>query len=306
VIEGIKKGEFNGKIAVVCKTDKAVEGKLRIYLESDPSKTEYNIGVNHLKPPPSINSLAPPRPSSSNGNGSESNTAPPAADMFEPVREVPPVGTKLLLQVRSLARRPSAFPDFMPMVDMLLRGRACRRRSTTGRNAPSSALTRRFAFGLSHSVQLIPRMQPPRTGLATAAPHFSYCHSRHRCLPSGHGRSHLQKPIVEVDTRKGKVTLTVALKHLVGKKVESAPVTASDSKVPKVGQVHRLNAGMMHSFARGVRGRTKSPEVPVPKPGVCARADRQRPAAARCTVVVLHVAFVFTYRSSRSPAAIPS
>ena len=57
----------------------------------------------------------------------------------------------------------------------------------------------------------------------------------------------MQKPIVEVDTRKGKVTLTVALKHLVGKKVESAPVTGSDSKVPKVGQVHRLNASMMHS-----------------------------------------------------------
>lgn len=163
VIEGIKKGEFNGKIAVVCKTDKAVEGKLRIYLESDPSKTEYNIGVNHLKPPPSINSLAPPRPSSSNGNGSESNTAPPAADMFEPVREVPPVGTKLLLQ------------------------------------------------GLSKEK-----------------------YNGKECTVVGADK---KKPIVEVDTRKGKVTLTVALKHLVGKKVESAPVTGSDSKVPKVGQI---------------------------------------------------------------------
>ena len=176
----------------------------------------------------------------------------------------------------------------MPMVDMLLGGRACRRRSTTGRNAPSSALTRRFAFGLSHNVQLIPRMQPLRTGLATAAPHFSYCHSRHRCLPSR--RSHLQKPIVEVDTRKGKVTLTVALKHLVGKKVESAPVTGSDSKVPKVGQVHRLNAGMMHSRVVCV-AETNRQKYPCPSL-LCVRAkivNARRPPVAQSLSCTLHL-----------------
>ncbi len=102
VIEGIKKGEFNGKIAVVCKTEKAVEGKLRIHLEDDPAKTEYNIGINHLKAPPAA-ALAASRPSTAPASNGTPQTSG-AADVFEPLHEVPAVGTKLHLQVRACVR----------------------------------------------------------------------------------------------------------------------------------------------------------------------------------------------------------